>query len=116
MPKSYSPSLRRQVCTRLRSGEPVAELSSETGISLATLFGWKAQALIDGGVRDGVPSTDADEPTAAHKRIAQLEAELALARDACALFDEGVVISPKGKSRSPKDRSHSAIRVGRRAR
>ncbi|MGW4124416.1 transposase [Nocardia sp. NPDC004711] len=103
MPKSYSPSFRRQVSARLRSGEPVAEIASETGISLATLFRWKAQALIDAGVRDGVPSTDADELSAAHKCISQLESELALTRDACALFDEGVVISPKGRSRSSKD-------------
>lgn len=95
--------MRRQVSARLRSGEPVAEIASETGISPAILFRWKAQALIDAGVRDGVPSTDADELAAAHKRIAQLESELALTRDACALFDGGVVISPKGKSRSSRD-------------
>lgn len=45
VPKSYSPSVRRQVCARLRSGEPVAEIAAETGISPATLFRWKAQAL-----------------------------------------------------------------------
>lgn len=103
MPKQYSSSVRRVVSARLRSGEPVAEIASETGISQATLFRWKAQTLIDAGVRDGVPSVDADELTAAHKRIAQLEAELALTRDACALFDEKMVIPPKGKSRSSED-------------
>ncbi|MGP4058274.1 hypothetical protein ACTWP6_26200 [Mycobacterium sp. 4D054] len=38
---------------------------------------------------------EADELAAAHKPIAQLEAELALTRDACALFDEQVVVPPK---------------------
>jgi transposase len=46
---------------------------------------------------------EADERAAARKRIAQLEAELALTRDACALFDEQKVVAPKGKSRSSQD-------------
>jgi transposase len=96
-------SVRRQVCLRLRGGEPVAEIVADTSISPATLFRWKAQALIDAGVNDGVPSVEADELAVAHRRIAQLEAELALTRDACALFDDQEVVSPKGKSRSSKD-------------
>lgn len=103
MPKSYPWSVRRQVSRRLRSGEPVAEISAETGISPATLFRWKGQVLIDAGIRAGVPSVEADELAAARKRIAALEAELALTRDACELFDEKAVISPKGKSRSSRD-------------
>jgi transposase len=103
VPNSYSSSVRRQVCVRLRDGEPVAEVAAETGISPATLFRWKAQALVDAGVRDGTPSVEADELASAHRRIAQLESELALTRDACALFDEQRVIAPKGKSRSWKD-------------
>lgn len=102
MPVQYPSSVRRQICLRLRSGEPVAEIATETGISPATLFRWKAQALIDAGVRDGAPSVEADELAAARARIAQLEAELALTRDACALFDDQEVITPKGKSRSSK--------------
>jgi transposase len=103
VPMRYPSSVRRQVCLRLRSGEPVAEVAAETGISPATLFRWKAQALIDAGVNDGVPSVEADELAAAHRRIAQLEAELELTRDACALFNDQDVVSPKGKSRSSKD-------------
>jgi putative transposase len=44
---------------------------------------------------EGVPSVEADELAAAHKRIAALEAELALTRDACELFDEQAVVPPK---------------------
>ncbi|WP_245671726.1 transposase [Nocardia amamiensis] len=102
MPKSYPQSVRRQVCVRLRAGERVAEIAAETGISAATLFKWKAQALVDAGVREGVPSVEADELASAHRRIAQLEAELKLTRDACELFYEQVVISPKGNTRSSK--------------
>lgn len=103
MPKSYPSSVRRQLCVRLRTGEPVAEIAAETGIPQGTLFRWKAQALVDAGVRDGIPSIEADELATARKRIAQLEAELALTRDACALFDTQAVMSPKGKSRLSKD-------------
>jgi transposase len=103
VPRSYPWSVRRQVSQRLRSGEPVAEISTETGISPATLFRWKDQVLIDTKVREGVPSVEAGELAAARKRIAALEAELALTRDACELFDEQAVISPKGGSRSSRD-------------
>lgn len=40
---------------------------------------------------------EADELAVAHKRIAQLEAALALTRDACALFDEQAVVPPESR-------------------
>ncbi|MHA0290083.1 IS3 family transposase (plasmid) [Mycobacterium sp. C3-094] len=95
MPRQYSSSVRRQIVSRLRAGEPVAGVAVETGICEATLFRWKRQALIDAGVVEGTPSIEADELAAAHKRIAQLEAELVLTRDACELFDEQAVVPPK---------------------
>ena len=95
MPRQYSSSVRRQIVARLRSGEPVAVVAAETGICQATLFRWKRQALIDAGVIEGIPSVEADELAAAHKRIAQLEAELALTRDACELFNKQAVVPPK---------------------
>ena len=100
MPRQYSSSVRRQIVARLRSGEPVAAVSTETGICQATLFRWKRQALIDAGVIEGTPSVEADELAAAHKRIAKLEAELALTRDACELFDEQAVVPPNADARS----------------
>src|ERR1700749_2536784 len=95
MPRTYPATLRRQIIQRLRSGEAVAAIATETGIAQATLFRWKRQALIDAGVIEGIPSVEADELAAAHKRIAQLEAELALTRDACELFDNQAVVPPK---------------------
>ncbi len=95
MPRQYSSSVRRQIVSRLRSGEPVAAVAAETGVCQATLFRWKRQALIDAGVLEGIPSVEADELATARKRIAALEAELALTRDACELFDEQAVVPPK---------------------
>ncbi|MGK8505273.1 transposase [Nocardia asiatica] len=114
MPKSFPPPMRRQVCARLRAGEPVAEVAAETGISPATLFRWKAQVLVDAGVREGIPSVEADELASAKKRIAALEAELKLTRDACELFDAQAVVSPKGGSRGRRraDRARTFGAVG----
>ncbi|MFW3115953.1 transposase [Mycobacterium haemophilum DSM 44634] len=95
----YSSSVRRHIVARLRSGEPVAAVADETGICQATLFRWKRQALIDAGVLDGTPSVEADELAAARKGIAQLEAELALTRDACQLLDAPEVVTPKTPTR-----------------
>jgi putative transposase len=95
MPRMYSSSVRRQIVARLRSGEPMAAGAVHTGICQATLFRWKRQALVDAGVIEGTASVEADELAAAHKRIAQLEAELALTRDACELFNEQAVVPPK---------------------
>jgi putative transposase len=51
--------------------------------------------LIDAGVIEGTPSVEADELAGARKRVAQLEAELSLTRDACELFNAGAVVPPK---------------------
>jgi transposase-like protein len=102
MPRMYAATVRRQIVARLRSGEAVAALAAETGICQATLFRWKHQALIDAGVIEGIPSVDADELASAHKRIAQLEAELALTRDACELFNADAVV--------PQNEPHRVVR------
>ena len=95
MPRIDPASVRRQIVARLRSGESVADVAAETGVCQATRFRWKRQALVDAGVIEGVPSVEADELAAAHKRIAALEAELALTRDACELFNTEAVVPPK---------------------
>lgn len=95
MPRTYPMDVRRQLCDRMVDGELVAAIAAETGISPATLFNWKRQALIDAGLRPGVTSAEVDELTAARKRITQLEEELRLTRDACELFNAQVVVPPK---------------------
>ncbi|MGH3639314.1 MAG: hypothetical protein ACRDUX_09820 [Mycobacterium sp.] len=54
---------------------------------------------IDAGVVEGVPSVEADELTAARKRVAALEAELALTRDACELLEQRGGGAPKTPTR-----------------
>jgi len=66
----------RSICARLVVGEQVRLLSEELGVSEATLFLWKRQALIDAGRAEGVKSFEVDELAQAHRTIADLEAEL----------------------------------------
>jgi hypothetical protein len=60
-----------------------------------------------------VPSVEADELTSAHLRLARLEAELALTRDACALFDAQVVTGLKeSRDRRRVDRTRAFRSLG----
>ena len=102
MPKRYAREFRRAVCARLVAGERVSSLSPELGVSEATLYKGKRQALIDAGRAEGVKSFEADELAQAHKTIAELEAELEITKAAVALFNGEEPVSPKGGARLPK--------------
>jgi transposase-like protein len=65
MPKRYAREFRRAVCARLVAGERVVSLSKELGVSEATLYLWKRQALIDAGRAEGVSRS---EPALVHRR------------------------------------------------
>jgi transposase len=54
------------------------------------VYRWKAQDLIDRGVRPGASSSARGELAAARRRIRELETELALVKQAAKLFEEGV--------------------------
>jgi transposase-like protein len=84
------------------AGERVISLSQELGVSEATLYLWKRQALIDAGRAEGIKSFEADELAQAHKTIAELEVELEITRAAVALFNGEEVVGPKGVARLPK--------------
>ena len=103
MPKRYAREFRRAVCERLVAGEKVRSLAEELGVSEATLYLWKRQALIDAGRAEGVKSFEADELAQARKTIAELEAELEVVKAASALFNGEEPVGPKGGARLPKD-------------
>lgn len=67
------------------------------GISEQTIYVWRRQHLIDTGQMPGVPTHEQAELAAARKRIAELEAELAIHRRAVELLGEAT--SPKGGSK-----------------
>ena len=97
MPKRYPPEFRRRVLELVKAGRSVAEVAADLGVSSQAIYNWRRQEQIDAGLRPGVSSTDHAELIAARRRIAQLEAELAVARRAAELLREAV--PPKGASR-----------------
>jgi len=102
MPKRYAREFRRGICERLVAGEKVSKLSGETGVSVATLYLWKDQALIDAGLKEGTKSIEVDELAQARQTIEELEAELAAVKAASALFNGEEPVSPKGGARLPR--------------
>jgi transposase len=97
MPRSYPPEFRRKVLDLVASGRKVAEVAQLLGISDQTVYVWRRQHLIDTGQLPGTNSSDQSELAAARKRIAELEAELAIHRRAAELLGE--VTSPRGGSK-----------------
>src|SRR3954447_5205463 len=102
MPKRYAREFRWAVCARLVAGERVSSLRDELGVSEATLYLWKRQALIDAGRAEGIKSFEADELAQARRTIAELEAELEAVKAASALFSGQEPVSPKGGARLPR--------------
>ena len=97
MPKRYPPEFRRRVLELVKAGRSVSEVAADLGVSTQAIYNWPRQEQIDAGLRPGTTSTDNAELVAARRRIAQLEAELAVARRAAELLREAV--PPKGASR-----------------
>lgn len=97
MPRSYPPEFRRKVLDLVASARKVAEVARLLGISDQTIYVWRRQHLIDTGQLPGTNSSDLSGLAAARKRIAELEAELAVHRRAAELLGE--VTSPKGGSK-----------------
>ena len=89
MPRTYDAEFRRRVVELVRAGRPVRVVAAELGLAEATVYRWKAQDLIDRGVKPGTSTTEQGELAAAKRRIKELETELALVKQAAALFEEG---------------------------
>jgi len=95
VPRTYDAEFRRRVVELVRAGRPVRVVAAELGLAEATVHRWKAQDLIDRGVKPGLSTSEQGELAAARRRIQELETELALVTQAAALFKEGV--RPKAK-------------------
>jgi putative transposase len=95
VPRTYDPEFRRRVVELVRAGRPVRVIATELGLAEATVYRWKAQDLIDRGLKPGTSTSEQGELAAARQRIKELETELALVKQAAKLFEEGV--RPKAK-------------------
>jgi transposase-like protein len=95
--RGYPAEFRRKVLDLVESGRSVADVARDLDISTETIYAWRRQDRIDRGLAPGLTSTEKTELAAANKRIAELEAELAVHRRASELL--GKVVPPKDGSR-----------------
>ena len=116
MPRTYDPEFRRRVVELVQAGRPVRVIAAELGLAEATVYRWKAQDLVDRGIRPGISTSERGELAAARRRIQELETELALVKQAAALFEEGVrpkdtypvIAELAGKGLRPSDAAASS--------
>ncbi|MFV2198393.1 transposase [Nocardiopsis sp. LOL_012] len=76
--RGYPAEFRRKVPDLVEAGRGVADVVHDLDISTETVYAWRRQDHID----RRLASTEKTEPTAARKRIAESEAELAVHRRA----------------------------------
>ena len=95
--RGYPPEFRRKVLDLLAAGRTVADVARDLQISQESIYAWRRQDRIDRGELPGLSSVENSELAAARRRIAQLEAEIAVHRRASELL--GKVVPPKGGSR-----------------
>ena len=95
----YPAEFRRKVLDLIESGRSIAEVAHDLEISEQSIYTWRRQDRVDRGLVPGLSSAEKAELTA-KKRIADLEAELAVSRRAVELLKEEV--RPKGGSRRPQ--------------
>lgn len=93
--RGYPPEFRRKVLDLLESGRKVADVAQDLEISDQTIYAWRRQDPVDKGLEPGQTSAEKAELTAARKRIAELETELAIHRRASELL--GKVVPPGSK-------------------
>jgi transposase-like protein len=73
----YPPEFRRNVLDLIEAGRKVAEVARDLVIGEQSIYTWRRQDRIDGGLEPGLTSGEKAELAAAKSRIAELEAELA---------------------------------------
>ncbi|WP_184778420.1 IS3 family transposase [Amycolatopsis jiangsuensis] len=88
--RGYPPEFRRRVLDLIEAGRKVADVAHDLGLSDQTIYSWRRQDRIDRGLESGLTSAEKAELTAAKKRIAELESELAVHRRATELLKEAV--------------------------
>jgi putative transposase len=72
----------------VEAGRSIADVAHDLEISEQTIYTWRPQDRVDRGLVAGLSSSERAELTASRKRIAELEAELAVSRRAVELLKE----------------------------
>jgi hypothetical protein len=58
VPRTYDPEFRRRVVELVRAGRPVRVVAVELGLAEATVYRWKAQDLVDHGIKAGLSTSE----------------------------------------------------------
>ena len=95
--RGYPPEFRRKVLDLVAAGRPVVDVARDMGISAQSIYTWARAGPHRQEPRAGLASVEKAELTAAKRRIAELETELAIHRRASELL--GKVVPPKEGSR-----------------
>lgn len=97
--RGYPAEFRRRVLKLVESGKRVAELAKDLGISQQTIYEWRRQDRVDRGLEPGISPAVQEELAAAHKRVRELEGELAAHRRTTELL-KADARPPGGKRRT----------------
>jgi transposase len=92
--RGYPPEFRRKVLDLVAAGRPIVDVARDLGISAQSIYTWRRQDRIDKGLEPGLTSAEKSELTAAKRRIAEFEAELAVHRRTGELL--AGVVPPQG--------------------
>ncbi len=95
--RGYPAEFRQRVLDLIAACRRVRDVAADLGISEQTVYGWRRQERVDQGIDPGLTSAERAELAAARRRIRELEAEVAIHRQAGELL-KGTT-SPKGDSR-----------------
>ena len=86
--QGYPAEFRRRVLELIASGRKIADVAADLGISDQTIYSWRRQDRIDGGLDAGLTTGERAALIAARKRIRELETESAVHRRATELLKE----------------------------
>lgn len=81
-----------QILDLLKAGRTVTQIAHDLQISDQTIYTWRRQALVYAGQEPGLTSVEKAELASARRRIAELEAELAIHQRAAELLKEAVPV------------------------
>ena len=87
MPRPHPPEFRQRAVELARLREkPVAQIATDLGISDSCLRNWMAQADIDEGRREGLPSREREELVELRRETRTLKLENEILKRAAAYF------------------------------
>ena len=96
MPAPKPPEFRRRALDLVGSGEPVAQVARNLGISESCLRRWMDRDAVDGGRKEGLTSAEKRELVELRRKLRVLEMENEILKRASAYFARDKVLPKLG--------------------